>query len=127
MVTFVTKGDAIAGKCPEASAIIATTLILHGMQQFGHRPDGIRDSGCHGRRFLQCLVNAAEVVVAEVQRNGCLQVFDLLAERICKPRESPAHHAKRQVLPLDIVGADMPLSGSSQITLDTASVNRGGA
>ena len=42
----------------------------------------IRNARFHRWRDAQRLVNAAEVVVHEVQRNGAFQVFDFLAEAI---------------------------------------------
>src|SRR5271169_5493411 len=46
---FVTKWDATAGKRADASAMLTTSLILHGMEQFCRRPYVIRDSSGHPR------------------------------------------------------------------------------
>jgi hypothetical protein len=67
MVTFVTKWDAIAEKRPNASAIFTTSLILHGMEQFRHRPDVIRDSRRYARRDSDAGMYAAQVVMCEMQ------------------------------------------------------------
>ena len=52
-------------------------------------------------------MNAAEIVIREVQGDGGFQVRQLLAERICKPRKSPHSHSHGQVLPLHKRSADV--------------------
>jgi hypothetical protein len=52
-------------------------------------------------------MHSTEVVPSKVQRDGCLQVFQLLAERIRKPRESAHLHPHREVLAFDVAGADV--------------------
>jgi len=44
-------------------------------------------------------MNAAEIVVREMQSNGGLEVRQLFAEGICEPRKSPHRHSHGQVLP----------------------------
>ena len=45
-------------------------------------------------------MNAAEVVIGEMQCDGGFQVRQLLAERIGKPREAAHLHPHRQILAL---------------------------
>jgi len=56
----------------------------------------------HRGSDAQRLVNAAEIVVHEVERERVLVVFHFLRERIRQPRESPHGHSHRKVLPLDV-------------------------
>jgi hypothetical protein len=53
-------------------------------------------------------MNPAEIVLGKMQRQGRLEVRQLLAERIGQAGEPPAHHANGQVLPLDVGRRDMP-------------------
>jgi hypothetical protein len=46
-------------------------------------------------------MNAAEIVIREVQRNGGFQMRQPFAERIREPRKTPHRHSHGQVLPLD--------------------------
>jgi len=39
--------------------------------QFLDRPNAIRDASLHCGRHAKCLVNAPEVVIHEVERDGC--------------------------------------------------------
>jgi hypothetical protein len=52
-------------------------------------------------------MNAREVVSHEMQRNHMNMVFDLLAKRVRQPREAAHVHPHREVLPLNVAGADM--------------------
>ena len=45
-------------------------------------------------------MHAAKVVVGEMQRNGCFQVHQLLAESVRQPRESADRHTHGKVLAL---------------------------
>ncbi len=53
-------------------------------------------------------MNPAEVVVGEMQRQGSLEVRQLLAEGVRQPDEPPALHPDGQVLSLDVGCRDMP-------------------
>jgi hypothetical protein len=60
-------------------------------------------------------MNAAEVVICEMQGDSSFQVRQLLAERVCEPRKSPHRHSHCEVLPLherraDMVGIGIALS-----------------
>ena len=70
--------------------------------QFFKRPDMVCETSFHSRRHSQCLVDAAEVVVKEVNRNLMRMIFNLLAESVGQPRESSHSHSHEEILPLDI-------------------------
>lgn len=71
----------------------------------------IGDPRRHRGRHPKGSMNAAEIVVREVQRQGRFQVRQFLAERIGQPGKPPAHHADGQVLPFDVGRGDMPRIG----------------
>ena len=48
---------------------------------FGERPDVVSDPSFHRRRDPERLVNPGEVVMHEVERDGCLVVVHLLPRR----------------------------------------------
>jgi hypothetical protein len=52
-------------------------------------------------------MNAAEIVVREVQGDGGFQVRQLFAERISEPRKTAHRHSHGQVLPFDKRSADL--------------------
>lgn len=56
-------------------------------------------------------MNAAEIVVGEMQGYRSLEMRQLLAERICQARKTSACHAKGQVLPFDLRRAEMSRIG----------------
>ena len=58
-------------------------------------------------------MNAAKVVIGEVQCDGGFQVRQLLAERIGQSRKSPEVHPHGEVLPLNMRSADVPGIGPS--------------
>lgn len=60
--------------------------------------------GSHGRSRFDRLVNPAEVVVHEMQRDGVAVIFNLFAEGVRQPRESADAHSHRQVLAFDQAG-----------------------
>src|ERR1035437_3028522 len=72
-------------------------------------PDVVRDARFHGRGDPESLVNPAEVVVHEVERDGRFEVLDLLREGVREPREPPHAHPHREVLELDVRRGDVPL------------------
>ena len=67
----------------------------------------IREPRFHRRRHPQRLVNAAVVVVHEVQRDGMTVVLQLLGKAVCQPRKPPHPHAHREVLALNVRRADV--------------------
>lgn len=52
-------------------------------------------------------MNAAEVVVREVQRHGCGVVLDFLGETIGQACEAPNPHSHGEILALHVGRADM--------------------
>ena len=52
------------------------------------------------------LMAAAEVVVGEPQHERGAMVLKLFAEGVRESREAPGAHADREVLSLDVAGAD---------------------
>ncbi len=49
-------------------------------------------------------MNAAEIVMREMQADGGFQVRQLLAKGVRQPCEPPAHHTKGEILPFDVAG-----------------------
>src|ERR1043165_3283871 len=74
--------------------------------QFADSPNVIRDADLHSRRDAQGLMDAAKIVVSDVQRHRRAMVQIVLAEAGREPREPTLLHPKRQVLPFDIGRAD---------------------
>lgn len=74
---------------------------------FFHVPNVVSDSSFHCRGNAQSLMNAAEVVVHEVERDGRDMVLNLLAECVGQPCETAHLHPHREVLPLDKAGGDV--------------------
>lgn len=52
-------------------------------------------------------MNAAEIVVREVQRDGCFQILQFLAESISQARESADRHTHSEVLALHKASRDV--------------------
>ena len=67
----------------------------------------IGGSGLHARRNAKGTMNAAEIVIREIQRDGSLQVRQFLAERIGQQRKTSHCHAHGQVLPFHKTGRDV--------------------
>lgn len=65
--------------------------------------------GLHRRRSLERSVDAAEVVVREIQCRRCGQTLKLLAEHQREPGEPPKEGPDAEVAPLDMAGADIEL------------------
>jgi predicted methyltransferase len=61
----------------------------------------IAESSFHRWRNPQRLVNPAEVVMHEIQRNHVAVVLQLLAESIRQASEAPHGHAHREILALN--------------------------
>lgn len=57
-------------------------------EQFGDVPDAVSDSGLHGWRDAQTLVNAAKIVIGEVQAERGPRVLPLAREAIRQSGES---------------------------------------
>lgn len=52
-------------------------------------------------------MDAAEIVIGEVQRDGGFQVCQFLAEGIRQPRKSASRHSRGKVLSFHMAGRDM--------------------
>ena len=52
-------------------------------------------------------MDAAKVVIGEVQRDGCFQVLKFLRESVRQARESAHPHPHREVLALDKASRDV--------------------
>ncbi len=77
------------------------------IDQFCYRPHMVRNAKLHRRRDAQGFVNAAHIVVRNVQGDGSTVVQVGLAEAVRKPREPALRHAQREVLALNVGRADM--------------------
>lgn len=62
----------------------------------------VRDPSFHGGGDAQRLVNAAKIVMHEVQSHGVFEVFNLLAEAFGKAGEATHAYAHSQILALDV-------------------------
>src|SRR6266478_34573 len=58
-------------------------------------------------------MNAAKIVIGEVQRDSSFQVRQLLAERIGEPRKPAKLHPHREVLPFHVASRNVALAGVS--------------
>ena len=66
----------------------------------------VSDSSFHHGRDAQRAVNAARVVIGEVQGQGRFQIIPLFRESVGEPGEPLAPLPERSVLPLDMAGTD---------------------
>ena len=76
------------------------------LQQFPHAPNVIGDASGHRGRHAQRFVNAAEVAKTEPAGERSPVVLPLLREGVREPWKPAGTHADRQVLPLDVAGAN---------------------
>lgn len=74
-------------------------------QQIAQRPNQLSDSAFHRGSATDRTVNAAEIVVREVQCERRFQVFPFLREAISQARESTHCHSDIQIL---IMSANSP-------------------
>ena len=63
------------------------------VQQVANRPNPVGDAERHGRRSPQGFVDAAHVLVPDVQAHGRRVVLELFRERIGEPGEPPRAQA----------------------------------
>ena len=77
-------------------------IALRSPEQLIQFPHPVRHSCRHRRRYPKAPVNPDEVIVSEMQGQRCLEIVQLLAEGVRQPRESPAGHPDREVLPLHV-------------------------
>ena len=64
--------------------------------------NALGNAKCHRWRCLQCFMDAAQVVVRDVQSDRRKMVFQPLGKAVGQPRKAAVVHPKREVLPLDI-------------------------
>lgn len=76
------------------------------LQKFAHCPDVIGNTCFHSRSDAQRLVDTAEVIEREPQRNGSPVVLPFFAEGIRQAREAADSHSETQVAALDNRRAD---------------------
>src|SRR5438552_2996331 len=67
----------------------------------------IGETSSHRGRHFQGLMDPAEVIVHEVEREGVLKVLHLLAEGVGQAGKSAHPHSHCQVLPLDVAGRNV--------------------
>ena len=87
------------------------SVLAGGRENFFNLPDVVGDSGSHSRGNPQRLVDAAEIVIHEVQRNSVAEVFHLFGKSIGQPGEPPHAHAHGEVLALDKARRDVLFVG----------------
>ena len=73
----------------------------------------IANASFHRRGDTQRLMNAAEVVIHEVERERVLVVLDFLGECIRQPRKAAHVHPHRKILPFDKTCRNVPSVGPS--------------
>jgi hypothetical protein len=64
----------------------------------------IRDPRLHRGHDSQRTVDAAEIVMCEMQRNGVLVVLQFLGKAQAQPGEPPKESPHREIVPLDVRG-----------------------
>ena len=62
----------------------------------------IGNSRFHRRRYADCTVNPAKIIIREIQSKRSPVILPLLAESVCQPSEAPNLHPHREVLTLDM-------------------------
>jgi len=90
------------------SSIVAHWLLFRQeIQHVINRPQPIRNACGHGGGNAQGLMDANEIVVHVVNRDGRDMILKLLRKRVGQPREAAHPHPHREILPLDKTGADV--------------------
>lgn len=89
----------------------------------------IRQVRTHGRSDAKRFVNAAEIIVCEVNTVRGPQVVPLLAEGVRQPREAAHGHADRRVLPFNwpvqiFAGSGLPMTGTFSACVTSAGLYR---
>lgn len=81
--------------------------IVHHFRHVRHFPKLVTDAGCHRGRDAERLVDTAEIVVHEIDRQRVTVVFHFLGKCIGEPREPAKAHADIQVHALGVRRADL--------------------
>src|SRR5436190_21654177 len=84
----------------------SVSIGSRGLQQFAHTPNVIGDLCFHRRSHAQTLVDAAEIIESEPERDGCPVVLPLLTKSVRQPCKSSRSHADAQILSLNNRGAN---------------------
>ena len=80
---------------------------LCGFDHLSQRPYRSRNSSGHRRSHSQSLVNPAEVVPNEIQRQGRSEVFPFFREGVGQARKSANLHSHREILALNVGRANL--------------------
>lgn len=91
----------------------AVKSSIQQLRQILDIPKMLGDARGHRWRDLERLMDAAEIVIHEVQRNRRFVVLDLLAERIGQASEAAHSHPHGEVLTLDMGCRNVLLVGRS--------------
>jgi hypothetical protein len=63
------------------------SLFATAFNQFRHSPDVILDAGGHRGRHADCAIDLEKIILAKVQRDGSLEIGQVLAECVGQPRK----------------------------------------
>ena len=108
-------------KPPNTTTITRTTSVVSNvctnglaLNQLSDCPNVIRDSAFHCGSHAQRFMNAAEIVMREVECKSRLQVVPFFRERIRQSSKPTHHHAHCQILPFNIRRVDVLRIGASR-------------
>ncbi len=108
----------------KCSALDTSAAILGMRQKFSNSPNVLCKARFHGGRNAQAAVDAAEVVLSEMDCDSGFQILQFLRERFGKAREATKSHALSLVLALDIAGGNVkPCWDSRFAPLDITSTD----
>jgi hypothetical protein len=92
-------------------------------EQFSQIPHAIRNAGFHGWRDANRAVNAAEVVIGEVQAVGGLEVFPPLTERVRQPGETAHLRVNGEILTPGVAAIPDKFSPGRNILKESANLS----
>src|SRR3989304_995137 len=96
-----------------SSSLCNLSLLLRNAKKFLPRPDIASDTRLHGRGNTEALMNAHEIIMEEMERQGRFQVVQFLGESIGKPRKSAHLHTDSQILSFNVRSRNMPILRAS--------------
>lgn len=73
----------------------------------GKLPNVVGQTSRHRRSDAQCAVDAAKIVVDEIESHGQPMVLYFFGEPICQPSEAAHLHSHGEVLPLGMARANL--------------------
>ena len=79
-------------------------MLLQQINNLSDFPNVLSDSRFHRRGTTQGLMNPAKIIVHEMERDGVLQVIDLLRKGVSQPGKPSHAHAHSQILPFNVAG-----------------------